>query len=756
VTEPALAARRIEFSGQVQGVGFRPFVYRLALAHGIGGWVQNRLGRVVIEAQGETGKLDDFMRALITDSPPLARPELVCNQTIERPASIGFDIRPSDAGAPARIFVPTDQFACADCLAELADPGDRRYRYPFNNCCNCGPRYTLITSMPYDRQNTTMAGFPLCADCQEEYENPADRRFHAEPVACPQCGPTLCFRDHDGRERTGNQAALTTARELLRAGQTLAVKGIGGYHLMCDARSEAAVARLRAAKHRPKKPLAVMFPPRGADGLDAIRAAVQLEPAAAESLRSPLRPIVLVRRREAAELAQGIAPGLAELGVFLPYSPLHQLLLDDFGGPLVATSGNLSGEPVLTDEKEADQRLAQIADGFLHHDRPIQRPADDSVLRPIAGRLRPLRLGRGAAPLELELKQPVPEPLMALGGQMKGAIALAWDRRVVISPHIGEMDRPRSLSVLVRVFRDLPALYGVTPTRLVVDAHPGYSTHRWARAQSLAVTPVFHHVAHAAAVAGEHEFSEDLIVFTWDGTGYGTDGSLWGGETLHGRPGAWQRVASMRPFRLPGGEKAGRQPWRSAAALYWELGLDCPVVPDDAKLAHTAWQREINCPESSAVGRLFDAAAALLLNLAEVSHEAEGPMQLEAMAQAGGDAVQLPMRSQDGLLRADWAPLLEQLRNTNRSAAALSGDFHASLAGNIVDQACTLRDSLGTSTVALSGGVFQNRLLTETARDGLRAAGFDVLLQRRLPCNDGGLCFGQVVEAAAGAQGISS
>ena len=748
-----IQARRITLTGHVQGVGFRPFVYRLAHRHGVTGWVQNQLGQVAVLAQGPAATLDGFTRDLIEQAPPLATPRLVAEESVAPTALDGFCIKPSTADAEAQVFVPADQFACGQCVAEIADPDERRYRYPFTNCTNCGPRYTLITALPYDRANTTMAGFPLCAACSAEYANPLDRRFHAEPIACPDCGPALSYRDAQRHIDGDSAAALQAATAALTAGHVVAVKGVGGYHLMCDARSNTAVARLRAAKGRPAKPLAVMFPAAGVDQLAAVGAAVALSAEEAAALVSPLRPIVLARRHSDCALSEQLAPGLAELGVFLPYSPLHQLILSDFGAPLVATSGNLSGEPVLSDNDEADRRLKLIADAFVHHDRPIQRPADDSVLRSSAGRPRPLRLGRGAAPLELSLPQPLDEPVLALGGHMKGSIALAWAQRVVISPHIGEMDAPRSLQVMERLVADLQALYGVTAAQLICDAHPGYSTHRWARRSGLPIITVPHHVAHASALAGEHEHREPLLVFTWDGVGLGPDGTLWGGETFCGRPGAWRRVVSMRPLHLPGGERAGREPWRSAAAMCWAKEYDCPVGPTDARLAHQAWQRRLNSPATSAVGRLFDAASALILGIESVSYEGQGPMQLEALATAGAEPVPLPMRSaEDGIRQVDWAPLLNVLLDAGRSARERASVFHASLAHNILAQARQLRSEHGVDRIGLTGGVFQNRLLVDTAAELLRREGFTLLLTEQVPCNDGGLCFGQVIEAAARAR----
>ena len=742
------AAVRIRLAGHVQGVGFRPFVFRLATASGIAGSVQNRLGEVEVIAVGTPDQLERFTRDLVERAPPLSRPRLLSATQTAVPDVDGFEILESAASAVPRVFVPPDYFMCDDCRAELADPDDRRFGYPFINCTQCGPRYTLIRSLPYDRPNTSMSDFPLCADCEAEYRDPADRRFHAEPVACAACGPSLTFVTNAGAAVADTAPALAAAVATLGAGGVVAVKGIGGYHLMCDATDPGAVAALRERKHRPHKPLAVMFPLAGDDGLDVAREYVDFEVEEAAAAASPARPIVLVPRRAGGVLATNIAPGLAEIGVFLPYSPLHQLLLERFGGPLVATSGNISGEPVLTDNAQARARLARIADAFLEHDRPIVRPADDPVVRRLAGRIRPVRVGRGTAPLELEVPWPVSSPVLCTGGHMKGTVALAWERRVVVSPHIGEMDSPRSLAVFEQVAFDLQALYGVRAERLACDAHPGYTTTRWANRQGLPVTKVWHHEAHASALAGEYDDGRDWLVFAWDGVGLGRDGTLWGGEALMGAPGRWQRVASLRQFRLPGGERAGREPWRSAAALCWEAGLDWPACPDDG-LARAAWEQGLNCPGSSAAGRLFDAAAAMVCKTLATSFEAQGPMLLEALCREPAAAIALGFEEADGIVRIDWAPLLAMLADDTREPATRADCFHSSVAAALVSLAVLLSARNGTMRIGLTGGVFQNRVLAERAICGLEAAGFEVCLPLALPCNDAGLSYGQAVEVAA-------
>jgi hydrogenase maturation protein HypF len=478
---------------------------------------------------------------------------------------------------------------------------------------------------------------------------------------------------------------------------------------------------------------------------DALRAVVHITPELESFLAAPERPIVLLPKREATGLSEHIAPGLAEIGCLLPYSPLHDLLLNDFGGPLVATSGNIAGEPVLTDNHEAQARLSHLADAFLHHDRPIVRPADDPVYRMIAGAPRPLRLGRGNAPLELELSTPLAEPVLALGSHMKNTLCLAWGTRAVVSPHIGELDTPRSLDTLAQVAADLQRLYQVPATRLLVDRHPGYGYRRYARDSGLPLVEIWHHHAHASALAWEFPAIEEWIVFAWDGVGLGEDQTLWGGEAFTGTPGRWRHAASMRPFRLPGGDKAGREPWRAAAALLWETGQVAPFAPEPL---HLAWSARLNSPASSSVGRLFDAAAALSGICAHARFEGEGPMRLEAEASnAAGHVVELPLqRDALGLWRIDWAPLLPMLGNNALARAERAASFHLSLAQALVEQAQQLRAQTGIQAVGLTGGVFQNRVLAEAAIERLEAAGFVAHLPQRIPVNDAGLSFGQVIE----------
>jgi len=545
----------------------------------------------------------------------------------------------------------------------------------------------------------------------------------------------------------------------LESGQIVAIKGVGGYHLVCDAANDTAVQTLRRRKPRPDKPLAVMFPIKGTDGLEAMRACLDLDDVAANAITDPARPIVLARKRKDFPLSAFLAPGLGELGAFLPYSPLHHELLRAFGKPVVATSGNISGEPVITDNTEAQVRLAEIADAFLHHNRPIVRPADDPVIRPMAGAARVIRLGRGLAPLERHLVQKLAQPVLATGGHMKDTVAIGWDQRVVISPHVGDLDSPRSNDIFKIIINDIQKLYNVKTQLIACDLHPGYASSRWAEKQGQPMVRVQHHAAHASSLAGEHTDVESWLVFTWDGVGYGEDGTLWGGEALTGKPGAWTRAASFRPFHLVGGDKAGREPWRSAAALLWAEdrdfspadGAPTPGRPVPAvNLARQAWKRGTGVFETSAAGRLFDAAAALVLGRNDASFEGQGPMELEHMAADGCRAVPLPLTAgENGLLRSDWAPLLDVLCNQDLAVENRAGVFHETMAQALVDQALRVRENAHFEAVGLSGGVFQNRKLTESVVKRLEAENIEVRLHREIPANDGGLCFGQIVEAAA-------
>ncbi|WFM70729.1 carbamoyltransferase HypF [Halomonas sp. CKK8] len=764
---PDQKARRWVLAGVVQGVGFRPFVQRLASRLDLAGQVRNSGGKVVIEAQGSADRLDAFERALLAEAPRLARPRLARRETIPatlsppdaaRPnAARPFVIRQSDGDPGGAIHLPLDTPVCPACLAEMHDPQDRHYGYPFTHCDQCGPRYSVIERLPYDRARTSLKAFPLCPECRREYDDPQSRRFHAQSIGCPQCGPRLTFVEggvEGNRTLTDPGEALAAAIAALAEGRIVAVKGVGGYHLMADAGNPAALATLRERKHRPHKPFAVMVPWQGEDGLEVVRRHARLDPAAAEALLADERPVVLLPLRADHGLEAGLAPGLDEIGVLLPYAPLHHLLLEALARPLVATSANVAGEPIIADRAMAEQRLGRVADAFLHHDRPILHPVDDGIRRPIAGRASPLRPGRGSSPLELELPWRLPRAVLAVGAQQKSTACLAWEARLVLSPHIGELSALRTQQAFARQIETLAGLYGVRPELVLHDAHRGYHSTRWARDSGLACREVAHHHAHAAALCGEHgRFREPTLVFTWDGTGLGPDGTLWGGEALLGRPGHWQRHASFAPFALPGGEAAIREPWRLATTLGWQSGLEGPVAEgtgEELALLRAAWERRLNASACSAVGRLFDAAAALLVPMPRVSHEAQAAMRLEALAEGDGQPLELPhRRDPDGVLRCDWRPLIRHLHDARLAPERRAADFHATLVRVLCRQAGAAREATGVETLGLTGGVFQNRRLTEGALAALEEDGFRVLLHKRLPCNDAAISVGQVMECLA-------
>jgi hydrogenase maturation protein HypF len=713
--QPVLQRRRLVVTGVVQGVGFRPFVHRLAERSGLAGFVLNDGRGVVIEVEGDAVGLDEFAAKLSLEPPPLARVERISSTGLEPLGAPGFAIAASEGGA-ATALIPPDVATCDDCLRELFDPADRRHRYPFINCTNCGPRFTIVREVPYDRVNTTMAAFAMCAHCRREYEDPRDRRFHAEPIACPACGPRLSM-------------PLGDVVDALRGGSIVAVKGLGGWHLACDAADETAVAELRARKHRDEKAFAVMT-------ADARELCV-VEPPDDELLRSPERPIVLMPRLPGAAVASSVAPGCPWLGVMLPYSPLHHLLVHDFGGPLVMTSGNRSDEPIAVDDADARERLAEIADAFLSHDRPIHRRCEDSVAR---ARF-PVRRSRGFAPAPLRLPVEASAPVVAAGAELKSTFCVARGREAFLSPHLGDLNN----AAAYRAFRDDLDLYlsmlGVRPQAVACDLHPDYLSTRWAMEQDLPVVRVQHHHAHAAACLAEHSRVGEALALVFDGTGYGPDGTLWGGELLRCDLSVYDRVAHLEPVPLPGGEAAIREPWRTAAAYLERAGR--PVPFEDWHLVRQSLG--VNAPLASGMGRLFDAVAALLGVRESVSYEGQAAIELEWLA---GQIKAEPYRCAvaDGtiagheLVRAAFDDLTE-----GRPRGEIAAAFHEGVA-SAAALACELARE--PRTVVLAGGSFQNtRLLSSTARR-LERLGFEVLRHRLVPPNDGAVSYGQAAIAA--------
>ncbi|MBM3852661.1 MAG: carbamoyltransferase HypF [Verrucomicrobia bacterium] len=765
-----------EIRGTVQGVGFRPFVVRLAGRLGIRGWVRNDLRGVTIRALASPGVLREFADALAREAPAAARlASLREGAASERrglaplPAQ-GFVILVSELEAVARtVAVPPDLALCADCRRELATPGDRRWRYPFVNCTQCGPRYTIICDLPYDRPRTTMAAFRMCPSCQREYDLPSDRRYHAQPNACPACGPQVELHDTAGRGQAGAASAMAEAGAALRAGRIVAVKGMGGFHLMVDAANETAVAELRRRKHREEKPLAVMFP-----SLEALRACADPTVDEERWLASAAAPIVLVRRRIGAPLASSVAPGNPWVGALLPHAPLQVLLLEEVGRPVVATSGNLSEEPLCADNDEARSRLGGIADLFLVHNRPIARPIDDSVMRPSGEGMILLRRARGFAPAPLALPPGVAatEPLLCVGGHMKSTVAVAAGTGLVLSPHLGDLENPISVAAFRRAVELLGSLHAARFAAVVCDAHPDYASTRYAESLGLPILRVQHHLAHILACLLEHEGGPDRVLgVAWDGTGYGPDGSVWGGEFLAVDRVARtaRRVAHLRPFRLPGGEAAVREPRRSALGLLRELGAgeEAGFAPLAAALGfraaelallNTILDRGLRAPITTSAGRLFDGVAALLGVRRISSFEGQAAMELEFAAEgAAGDAEPWPFPAVESAgrccLELDWRPMLQRLLELRGTVApaGLAAQFHATLARGIADVA----RRVGLPAVALSGGCFQNARLLELTTRELRRAGFQVLAHRELPPNDGGISAGQALGALWGMTTVS-
>jgi hydrogenase maturation protein HypF len=785
--EPASARLRVEIRGAVQGVGFRPFVYRLASELAVPGWVINDTSGVRIEVEGPRATLERFLARLGAEAPPAARIQTIEHQWLEPAGLAGFEIRRSDAAGEKHAVLLPELATCADCLAEIRAPLERRHRYPFTNCTACGPRFSIIRSLPYDRPNTTMAGFTPCPDCLREYRDPHDRRFHAQPIACPACGPQLALWDATGAPLAARDEALGRAAAAIAGGHVVAVKGLGGFHLVCDAADAAAVGRLRDRKPRRDRPFAVMC----AD-LDQARALVDVDDAAAAAMAAPEAPIVLLPRRAGAQVAGNVAPGLPTLGVMLAYSPLHHLLLAAVGRPVVATSGNLADEPIAVDGREAVERLGQVADLFLTHDRPIERHVDDSVGWFSLGAFRLLRRARGFAPLPVRVARPGP-CVLAVGPHLKNTVALALGGQVFLSQHIGDLETPEAEAAFERVIADFLRLYEARPAWLAHDLHPDYVSTRWATAAVAAGGPlgdppprlaaVQHHHAHLAACLAEHGAEGPALGVTWDGTGFGTDATVWGGEFLLGDAAGYARVGHLAPFRLPGGEAAVHEPRRVALALLWEtlgpaaLGRDDLAAVasfGDAERTVLArmMERGVNAPSTTSAGRLFDGLAALLGLHPRVTYEGQAAIALEFAADAAtrdaypvgvAPAAAAPppaAHAEAAGERApgrppwvvDWRPMVVALLE-DLARGVPQGVIAARAHGALVAAIVQVAGRVGERRVALSGGCFQNRILTERTARALEAAGHEVLVHRRVPPNDGGVSLGQAAVAAARAAG---
>jgi hydrogenase maturation protein HypF len=755
---PAVERRHLRVTGTVQGVGFRPFVYRLATDLGLAGVVANDSDGVSIDVEGPVGALDALAHRLRDEAPPLAHVAAIAVQPRSAGGHRGFTIATSAPGDPPRVPVAADAAPCAACLREMADPGDRRHRYPFTNCTDCGPRYTITTAIPYDRATTTMAPFAMCPDCAAEYADPSDRRFHAEPIACPMCGPTLVLTTSDGEVARGDAALRDTVARLLR-GETVAVKGVGGFHLAVDATDEAAVARLRRRKSRDDKPFAVL-----AADLDAAHRLCHLDTVAADTMTSSARPIVLAPRRTDAGLAAAVAPGLRDLGVLLPPSPLHHLLATDVGRPLVLTSGNLADEPIAHTDPEAERTLGPLADAVLGHDRAIHIRCDDSVVRAeVAGGVQPVRRARGYAPAPIRLPAGPPRHVLAVGGQLKNTIAVGRDDLAFVSHHVGDLDHPAADAAFRQAIGHLRHLYGVEPEVVAHDLHPEYRSTALALALDLPLVGVQHHHAHVAACLAEHGRDDRVLGVAFDGLGYGTDGTLWGGEFLVTDLTDFERVGHLVTVAQPGGDAATREPWRMAVAwVQHALGDERAEAEGTLLDARAPALLRVatapTTPRTSSVGRLFDAVAALLGLGTRVTYEGQAATALEALATGARDRpTTFPCDTRldgDGLV-LDAGPLVAgvlEARDAGVDPPTIAAGFHRGLAAATAALAARAAGERGLTTVALSGGVFQNRLLTGLVVEQLEAAGLEVLVHRRVPPNDGGLSLGQLAVARAQAR----
>ncbi len=760
--------------GAVQGVGFRPFLYRLATELGLNGWVNNSACGVNLEVEGAREKLDCFLLRVEREKPAISFIQSLESSFADPVGYVGFEIRKSEGGEKTALVMP-DIATCPECLREVFDPQNRRFGYPFTNCTHCGPRYSIIESLPYDRPRTTMKKFTMCAECMREYGDPGDRRFHAQPNACPQCGPQLELWSIEGTVLARREAALEQAAEALRQGRIVGVKGLGGFHLMTDARNEDAVLKLRERKHREEKPFALMFP-----AAEDVLRECELTPLEERLLRSPESPIVLVRRRisAASTLAASIAPGNPMLGVMLPYTPLHHLLMRAVGFAVVATSGNLSDEPICTDEHEALERLREIADLLLVHDRPILRHVDDSIVRVMAGREMVMRRARGFAPLPVQLEEEMPT-VLAVGAHQKNTVALSLGRQVFLSQHIGDLETVQASAAFESVVESLKELYEATPEMVACDLHPNYISTGYAQRICANPAGVQHHYAHVLACMAENGIKAPALGVAWDGSGWGPDGTAWGGEFLKIDECGYSRVARLRPLRLAGGERAVREPRRCGLGLLFETigdealereGLSEEFNPvnafsaADRKILAAMLRQGLNSPWTSSVGRLFDAVASLIGVRQIARYEGQAAMELEWLATRSSESgkyefeltephirqkkadVGHPRADHEGPAELDWAPMVRGIladlaRETKQDAMARK--FHNTLAemiARVAGEHAGLR-------VALSGGCFQNRLLTELTVSRLEADGVKVYWHQRVPPNDGGIALGQVVAA---------
>ncbi|MBI5187080.1 MAG: carbamoyltransferase HypF [Nitrospinae bacterium] len=745
---------RIHVNGIVQGVGFRPFVYRLARELGVGGFVSNHSGGVLIEAEADGQEsIRIFCARLKAGIPPLAQITEFSSEEIPPIGETAFSIRPSSHDGLAHTLISPDICVCGDCLLELFDPKDRRFRYPFINCTNCGPRYTIVHGIPYDRPLTSMKKFPLCRECGKEYNDPADRRFHAQPNACPACGPSISLHLSNG-DKVEAEDLVEAVVSLLREGKIVAIRGVGGFHLAVDAMNQEAVMALRGRKGRAEKPFALMAP-----DVESVRKFCHVDLQEEEALLHPTRPIVLLRARGKNAIAPGVAPGSLDLGFMLPCAPLHYLIIKDRFDALVMTSGNFSEEPIAIGNEEAVERLAAIADYLLLHDREILQRCDDSILRVVAGERRMIRRSRGYVPAPIFLPSPASRPILACGGDLKNTVALVRDRTVFLSQHIGDLDNPSALSFFEHGIANLGKILEITPEVIAHDLHPEYLSTKWALGRGLPTVGVQHHHAHLASVMAENGVEEKCIGIILDGTGYGTDGTIWGGEVLIGDFKSFERFAWLAPVPLPGGAAAVRQPWRMAISYLYSafgrefLNFDLPFLRQRTREEVTVllemMERGLNSPDTSSCGRLFDAVSALLDIRQAISYEAQAAMDLETAVDVsfrGAYAVMTDNAFDGGPLPGIslFRAVAEDMMS-GAPAGKIAAKFHQGLGEMFLRAARSARDMHGINTVGLSGGVFQNLYLFSYILKRLREEGFAALTHRLVPSNDGGLALGQAV-----------
>jgi hydrogenase maturation protein HypF len=749
---------KLALRGAVQGVGFRPFVHRLATELAVTGWVNNSPQGVFVEAESPRQTLEQFLRRLEAEKPPRSSIQSMETTWLDAVGFEKFEIRASENGGGNEALVLPDIATCPDCLREIFDQKNRRFRYPFTNCTNCGPRFSIIEALPYDRANTSMKKFAMCPACRAEYDNPQNHRFHAQPNACPACGPRLEFWDSAGAAIFGGNEALRAAANAICRGKIVAVKGIGGFHLLADARNEKTVQLLRERKHREEKPLALMFP-----SMENVRRACEVSTLEERLLCSPEAPIVLLEKiaNRKSQIVNLVAPGNPNLGAMLPSNPLHHLLLEELKFPVVATSGNLSDEPICTDETEALVRLRDIADFFLVHNRPIVRHLDDSIVRVMLGREMMLRRARGYAPLPVQIQTSKSEVqnVLAVGAHLKNSVALAVGKNVFISQHIGDLETEQANAAFRRVTGELPGLYDVELEMIAADLHPDYQSTWFAQQSGKSNFGIQHHVAHVLSCIAENEVALPALGVAWDGTGYGPDGTIWGGEFYSVSEARVERVAHLLPFRLPGGDKAVKEPRRAALGLLYELYSEAAfemnhlpplreMPPVEMITLRGMLQRRFNSPSTSSVGRLFDVVASLVNLRQQMRFEGQAAMELEfALEGIKSDArYDLPLVARGAKLVLDWSLMVHSILtdvNGGVSVAEISAKFHNALAEAVVEVARIF----GLTRVVLSGGCFQNRYLTERTVTRLRAEKFQPYWHQRVPPNDGGIALGQIFAA---------